>query len=90
MPYDCPAAGKENVLYVCFGYKVPLKSKLVDYIRFRDGQPAIFFVEFTSRVEDIEEKVLPEEFEVDGKEDSRFKNGVLPSNYSLFWPSNDV
>jgi 4-amino-4-deoxy-L-arabinose transferase-like glycosyltransferase len=88
MPYDCPVAGKENVLYVCFGYRVPINANLVDVIRYRDGQPAIILVEFLSENEK-EQLVLPEKLEYNKDVDIRFKEGILPDNYESFWPINE-
>lgn len=84
MPYKCPAAGKENTLYVCFGYLVPRKAKLVDVVRFRDGQPAIFFVEFSEE----QTEVLPERMEYSQDVDERFVDGVIPEEYESYWPVN--
>lgn len=84
MPYDCPLAGKENTLYVCFGYQIPLGSNIVDVIRFKDGQPAIILVEFNGD-EDMESK-LPERVEYFDAGDERFINGVIPENYEKHWP----
>jgi hypothetical protein len=87
MPYECPLAGKEEVLYVCFGYKVPLKANLVEVIRFKDGQPAILIVDFGKKKED-EQISLPQRVERGNDVDQRFKNGVIPDDYELFWPEN--
>ena len=85
MPYECPAAGKERVLYVCFGFRVPQNADLVDVIRFRDGQPAIVLVEFRPPKERISVK-LPERVEYSKDIDSRFETGVLPEDYEYYWP----
>lgn len=84
MPYECPSAGKEDTLYVCFGYLVPQQAKLLDVIRFRDQQPAIFFVEFGE--ETLES--LPERMEYSEFVDERFPDGVIPDTYDNFWPVN--
>jgi 4-amino-4-deoxy-L-arabinose transferase-like glycosyltransferase len=84
MPYDCPNAGKFNVLYVCFGTKVPKLATVIDTIRFRDSLPAIFFVEFTGNKSKI---ALPERLTY-GDSDSRFPTGVIPDSYPSFWPQN--
>jgi hypothetical protein len=81
MPYNCPAAGKENVLYVCFGYQIPNNSKIVDLIRFKDGQPAIILIEFGS-----EDDKLPERVSYFSDVDTRFPTSILPFNYDKFWP----
>lgn len=58
MPYDCPSIGQKNVLYVCFGYKVPKAGRVVEVFRYRDGQSAIILVDFTkTQVEPLPEKV---------------------------------
>jgi len=82
---DCPNAGKIHVLYICFGYKVPVASKLIDVIRYRDGQPAILIVEFVG-VRKTPEK-LPERVEYSKEIDNRFLDGLLPENYATFWPT---
>lgn len=82
---DCPAAGKEKVLYVCFGYKVPEAARLVDVIRYKDGQPAITLVEFVG-IRKSPEK-LPERVEYSSDIDKRFPNGILPENYATYWPT---
>lgn len=81
---DCPTAGKKNVLYICFGYKVPKSAKLIDVIRYRDGQPAITLVEFVGIRKSPE--ILPERVEYSEDVDARFRDGILPDNYENFWP----
>jgi len=81
MPYNCPLAGKSNVLYVCFGYQIPKNSRVVDLIKFRDGEPAIILVEFGK-----EDEKLPEKVKYFSETDLRFPNGLLPSEYNSFWP----
>ena len=81
MPYNCPLAGKEKVLYVCFGYQIPQNSKAIEVIRYRDGQPAIILVEFGKGID----KILPERVEYYGEVNIKFPNGVLPNNYDSFW-----
>ncbi|UCG55382.1 MAG: hypothetical protein JSV32_04030, partial [Dehalococcoidia bacterium] len=85
MPYECPAAGKIDTLYVCFGYQVPQNASLVEVIRFRDNQPAIILVEFLPLAE-RETVALPERLEYNKEIDSRFKDGLLPSTYESYWP----
>lgn len=80
MPYDCPSAGKLNVLYACFGYRIPRNSKAINVIRFRDDQPAIVLIEFGKTDEKLPERV--EYFD----NDLRFANGILPDSYPYFWP----
>jgi 4-amino-4-deoxy-L-arabinose transferase-like glycosyltransferase len=80
MPYDCPSAGKLNVLYACFGYRIPKNSKVVNLIRFRDNQPAVVLIEFGKT-----DGKLPERLEYFDN-DSRFTNGILPDSYPYFWP----
>lgn len=82
---DCPAAGKKNVLYVCFGYQVPKYTKIVDVIRFRDGQPAVVLFEFTG---EMSKESLPDRVEYLGNTDKRYPTGILPSDYEGFWPTN--
>lgn len=84
MPYECPPAGKEGVLYVCFGYRVPKTAKLQELIRYRDGQPALFFVTFGE--EALEE--LPDRMEYSADADDRFEDGVIPDDYEEYWPVN--
>jgi 4-amino-4-deoxy-L-arabinose transferase-like glycosyltransferase len=84
MPYECPPAGKEGTIYVCFGYLVPQKAKLLEVIRFRDQQPAIFFVEFGEE----QTEPLPERMEYSKDIDERFDDGVIPEEYESFWPIN--
>lgn len=81
---DCPPAGKRGVLYICFGYKVPQYGRLVDVIRYRDGQPALVLVEFVGM--DKAPEKLPERVEYSKDIDSRFPEGTLPDNYETFWP----
>jgi len=83
MPYDCPPVGKVNVLYVCFGYKIPATARLVDLIRFRDGQPAILLVDFGKEIN----KALPErvEREKSGSAAGGLDKATLPI-VSGFWP----
>jgi len=83
MPYECPGAGKLNVLYVCFGYQVPKNSKVIQVIRFRDGLPAITLVEFGKVNEKLPERVNY----IDS--DARFVKGILPDDYPGFWPTNE-
>ena len=80
----CPAAGKRGVLYVCFGYQVPQAARLVEAIRYRDGQPAIVLVEFVG-ADTLPEK-LPERVEYSREKDERFPTGILPDNYETLWP----
>jgi 4-amino-4-deoxy-L-arabinose transferase-like glycosyltransferase len=84
MPYDCPNAGKLNVLYICFGTKVPKFATVIDVIRYRDSLPAIFFVEFTGSISKID---LPERLTY-GDSDSRFPTGLIPDSSAAFWPQN--
>ena len=81
---ECPLAGKAGVLYVCFGYRVPRYTEIVDIVRFRDGQPAVILFEFTGK---MSETPLPErtEYLQDAPED--YPNGVLPDGYGYFWPT---
>jgi len=83
MPYDCPPVGKVNVLYVCFGYKIPATARLVDLIRFRDGQPAILLVDFGKEIN----KTLPDrvEREKSGSAAGGLDKATLPI-VSGFWP----
>lgn len=81
MPYDCPNAGKLNVLYVCFGTKVPKFATVIDVIRYRDTLPAIFFIEFTGVASKTE---LPARLTY-GDSDSRFPTGIIPDSYPSFW-----
>lgn len=64
MPYDCPPLGQENVLYVCFGYKVPKAARVVEVFRFKDQQPAIFLTDFNEKQEgslsDKRQDILPD------------------------------
>lgn len=85
MPYECPVAGKLHVLYVCFGYQVPSAAKLIDIIRYRDGQPALTLVEFVGERANPEK--LPERVSYNTDVDKRFPGGLLPENYPTFWPS---
>ncbi len=85
MPYECPKAGKVNTLYVCFGYKVPKHSRLVEVIRYKDNQPAILLVDFGKRAE----KTLPDKVEYDSEEDIRFRNGIIPTDYEILWPQTN-
>lgn len=82
---DCPLAGKKNVLYVCFGYKVPKAAKLINVIRYKDGQPAILLVEFIG-IQKLPEK-LPERVEYNSDIDKRFPNGNLSEDYATPWPT---
>jgi hypothetical protein len=84
MPYDCPNAGKLNVLYVCFGTKVPKMATVVDVFRYRDTLPAIFFVEFTGAASKAD---LPARLTY-GDSDSKFPTGLIPNSYQIFWPQN--
>lgn len=47
MPIDCPVAGKLKVLYVCSGTNIPQNARIVEEIRYRDGQPAYTLLEFS-------------------------------------------
>ena len=85
MPSECPTAGKKNVLYVCFGYKVPQAAKLIDVIRYRDNQPAIVLVEFIGMRDSLEN--LPERVEYWKETDKKFPAGILPDNYETLWPT---
>jgi len=84
MPYECPLAGREKVLYVCFGYRLPIGARALEVFRFRDGQPAIILVEFVG--ENYKDFPLPERVERMKEIDERFKFGILPSDYKSFWP----
>ena len=84
MPYECPLAGKVHVLYVCFGYKVPAKAKVIEVFRYRDGLPAIFLAEFSKGSESAS---LPERMKYSEDIDVRFPNGILPDKYPSFWPA---
>jgi len=83
MPYECPLAGKENVLYVCFGSQLPANASLVDVIRYKDDQPAIMLVEFSG---EEEKAVLPDKVHYSSNVDENFANGLLPQNYPSYWP----
>jgi 4-amino-4-deoxy-L-arabinose transferase-like glycosyltransferase len=80
---ECPPAGKRDTLYVCFNYKVPKFARLVNVIRYKDGQPAIILVEFGSEASSFD---LPERLEYSSEVDKRFPDGVLPDNYESLWP----
>ncbi len=49
MPIDCPAAGKLDILYVCYGNNIPRHTRVVDQIKFRDGTPAYTLLEFSQK-----------------------------------------
>lgn len=53
MPMDCPFAGKVNVLYICKGTRVPLNSRVLDVVRYHDGQPHYIFLEFLPKPENL-------------------------------------
>ena len=82
MPEKCPLAGKRNVLYVCFGYQVPTSARVLRVIYFRDGQPAIFLIEFTG---DEGKSPLPERLEYFKSSSSVFPDGIIPADYPSFW-----
>jgi len=80
---ECPKAGKKDVLYVCFDYKVPRFAKLIEPIYYKDGQPAIILIEFIGKASS---EKLPERLEYSDQVDPRFINGILPNNYESYWP----
>jgi len=84
IPYDCPAAGKERVLYVCFGTKVPAKAEVLEVIRFRDSLPAITLVEFKRN---LPNENLPERLERSKDIPKEFPDGIIPDNYGYYWPN---
>lgn len=84
IPYDCPSAGKERILYVCFGTKVPAKAEVLEVIRFRDGLPAITLVEFKK---DLLNESLPERLERSKDIPKEFPEGIIPDNYEYYWPN---
>jgi hypothetical protein len=86
MPYNCPPAGKIGVLYVCFGAGVPREATVVDVIRYKDGVPAIVFVEFKGS--SGTKPTLPDRLKIDGEAPKEFPFGVIPSNYESYWPKN--
>jgi 4-amino-4-deoxy-L-arabinose transferase-like glycosyltransferase len=86
MPFECPPAGKEDTLYVCFGYQVPKNANVVEVIRYRDEQPAIILVDFLPLTERDLLMVLPERLEYNKEVDLRFKEGLLPDTYESYWP----
>lgn len=58
MPYDCPSVGKKNVLYVCFGTRIPKDARVIEVYRYKDGQPALFLVDFNyPQVDPVPEKM---------------------------------
>lgn len=77
MPYDCPSTGQKNVLYVCFGYKIPKAGRVIDVFRYKDGLPAIILVDFN------EKQISPLPL--------RLEWGEEPSEVNLngnYWPEN--
>lgn len=86
MPVDCPAAGKANVLYVCFGSQLPPAASIVSVIRFKDDQPAIMLVEYSSQAST---QALPDKVHYSSNVDSRFDQGLLPVHYPSYWPLQD-
>lgn len=46
MPIACPLQGKLKTLYVCNGTKIPVNTRVLDTIYYRDRQPAFIFLEF--------------------------------------------
>lgn len=79
MPVDCPSMGQKNVLYVCFGYKVPKAARLIEVFRYRDGQPAIILVDFNRS----QEGALPDKVEW-GEDGKNIKLGEKE-----YWPNSN-
>jgi len=86
MPMDCPIAGKEDTLYVCFGYKIPINGQVVDVFRYRDGAPAITLVEFRPLSLIDSDRVPPERLEVMKQVDGRYEDNIIPKENVAFWP----
>lgn len=76
MPVECPQQGRLHVLYVCLGNKIPLNSRVLDIVRYRDDQPAFIFLEFTTQksLESAPKNVnFTEHF------------GLIPEGESAYW-----
>lgn len=86
MPTSCPVAGKENTLYVCFGYKIPINGQVMEVFRYRDGAPAITLVEFIPLSQIDSSRVLPERLEVMKQIDGRYIDNIIPKDSESFWP----
>lgn len=84
IPYDCPQAGKEKVLYVCFGTKVPAQAEVLEVIKFKDGLPVMSLIEFKKNLVKTE---LPERLERSKDVSSEFPDGVIPDDYEYYWPT---
>jgi len=85
MPYKCPKIGKLNVLYVCTGTEIPINSRLLNLIRFKDGVPAFSLIEFypLSQVPLIK-PILPRGLNYMIESDSS-NDGLLPDSWPTFW-----
>ena len=88
MPYDCPRAGKLNVLYVCSGVEVPQNSKVLKTFYYKDKVPAFTFVEFYP-ISDMPQKLteLPENlhYMVEVEKNLNFQDGIIPEKYPQLW-----
>jgi 4-amino-4-deoxy-L-arabinose transferase-like glycosyltransferase len=85
MPVDCPKVGKLGGLYVCKGVEVPINSRVVDGVYFRDGVPAFTLLEFVplSSVERPLPK-LPSRLNYMVEADSR-NDGLIPADEDRWW-----
>lgn len=85
MPVSCPVAGKENVLYVCFGTKTPINGEIKEVIRYRDGLPAILLIEFIPLSNIAPDRKVPERVDI-SVDVSEYENNIIPKEAENFWP----
>lgn len=85
MPFKCPKIGKLNVLYICRGTEIPINSRLLKLIRFKDGTPAFSLIEFypLSQVPKIR-PILPQGLNYMVESDPK-NDGLLPESWLTYW-----
>jgi hypothetical protein len=85
MPVNCPKVGKLDVLYVCKGVEVPINSRVLEVIYYKDGIPAFTFLEFIplSEVERPKPK-LPAMLNYMVEADQR-NDGLIPEEESIMY-----
>lgn len=84
-PRSCPLVGKEQVLYICTGNRIPQNSKLKFVSWFNGGEPAYFAFEFI-KISDMPEKspVLPDRLFYSSDLGDKATDGIIASTSANF------
>ena len=86
MPSTCPRSGKEDVLYMCYGDKIPQNALVKFVTRFNDGKPSYTLITFRKLSETPETlPSLPDGLEYVKEVVKKDTDGVIPGDSKSLW-----